>query len=194
MKSVVGGHRLSLVDLRLATPDAEHWHSWREARAEWPLGSHQDGSGLRLAGDIETVSDFATWTEALRRQADDAVPPPPSEVHTTFSWIMSGSVFLGSIDVRHRLNEFLADAGGHVGYSVRPTARGAGVATWALRAVLPLAVELGLTRLLLTCDPDNDASRRTIEHGGGVLEGRRETSIGPKLRFWIDLGSDPRHR
>jgi predicted acetyltransferase len=119
-----------------------------------------------------------------------AISPPPGEVHTTFLWIMSGSEFLGSIDLRHYLNDFLADAGGHIGYSVRPTARGSGVATWALRTTLPLAVGLGLSRVLLTCDPDNEASRRTIENSGGIYEGRRATSIGPKLRSWIDLSPD----
>jgi predicted acetyltransferase len=33
---------------------------------------------------------------------------------------------------------------------------------------------------LITCDVDNIASRRVIEHNGGVLEDQREQ----KLRFW----------
>jgi RimJ/RimL family protein N-acetyltransferase len=76
---------------------------------------------------------------------------------------------------------------GHIGYSVRPTARGRGLATWALGAVLPRARRLGLGRVLLTCDEHNVASSRTIENNGGVLEDVRDTALGRKRRYWIEL-------
>ena len=50
-----------------------------------------------------------------------------------------------------------------------------------LRAVLPMARELGIDRALVTCDHDNVASRKVIEACGGQLEDQREK----KLRFWI---------
>jgi predicted acetyltransferase len=40
---------------------------------------------------------------------------------------------------------------------------------------------LGLDRILVTCDDDNEASRRTIQRNGGVLEDIRQD----KLRYWI---------
>ncbi len=46
---------------------------------------------------------------------------------------------------------------------------------------------MGMDRVLLTCDPGNEGSVRTIERGGGVLEDVRETLIGPKRRYWITL-------
>lgn len=88
------------MELRLATPDARYWDSWKAARAAWAPGSHQDGSGLRLAGEVQKLSAFQDWTEALRRQADHGITPPPGEAQTIFLWIMSGSQFLGSIDLR----------------------------------------------------------------------------------------------
>jgi predicted acetyltransferase len=47
--------------------------------------------------------------------------------------------------------------------------------------MLPLAAGLGIDPVLVTCDIDNEASRRTIEHNGGVYEDTREG----KLRFWV---------
>lgn len=44
-----------------------------------------------------------------------------------------------------------------------------------------------MDRVLLTCDPGNTPSVRTIENNGGVLEDVRDTLIGPKRRYWIDL-------
>jgi len=50
---------------------------------------------------------------------------------------------------------------------------------------LDRARTMGLDRVLLTCDPDNTASARTIERGGGQLEDTRDTSLGLKRRSWI---------
>ena len=83
--------------------------------------------------------------------------------------------------MRHRLTEFLRDVGGHVGYYVRPSRRRRGHATAMLRAVLPYAADLGLERVLVTCDDTNEGSRRVIEAAGGVLEDQR----GVKLRYWL---------
>ena len=44
--------------------------------------------------------------------------------------------------------------------------------------------DVGIDPVLVTCDVDNVASRRTIEGAGGVYEDTQEG----KLRFWIDLG------
>jgi len=104
-------------------------------------------------------------------------------------WIVDGDTYLGAIDLRHYLNAFLLEGGGHIGYSVRPSARRRGLATWALGTVLLKAPALGLDRVLLTCDDGNIGSARTIESNGGVLEDVRSTEAGLKRRYWITLGS-----
>jgi RimJ/RimL family protein N-acetyltransferase len=62
-----------------------------------------------------------------------------------------------------------------------------GLAAWALRAILPRALGLGLERLLVTCADVNLASARTIEKVGGMLEDVRETEPGLTRRYWILL-------
>ncbi|HLL91231.1 MAG TPA: GNAT family N-acetyltransferase [Tepidisphaeraceae bacterium] len=58
---------------------------------------------------------------------------------------------------------------GHVGYNVFPAARGHRYAARAVKLLLPLAKAHGLDPLWITCNPDNLASRRTIERVGGRL-------------------------
>jgi predicted acetyltransferase len=94
---------------------------------------------------------------------------------------------LGFLAVRHRLTPYLLEAGGHIGYSVRPGARRRGVATAALALGLEIAAGLGIDPVLITCDTDNIASRRTIEGAGGTLKDVR----GGKRRYWIGEGERP---
>lgn len=51
--------------------------------------------------------------------------------------------------------------------------------------------ELGIQRARLTCDANNEASIRTIEKNGGVLEDEIpvEGSLIPKRRYSIDCSS-----
>jgi predicted acetyltransferase len=108
-------------------------------------------------------------------------------VHATYWWIAESDTYLGSITLRHALNEFLLRAAGNIGYGIRPSARRRGLATWALGAVLPEARALGLDRVLVTCENGNIASARTIENCGGVLEDVRDTELGRTRRYWITL-------
>jgi len=78
---------------------------------------------------------------------------------------------------------------GHTGYEIRPSQRGRGYGTAILKLALPKAKEIGLNRVLLTCDETNIASRKIIEKNGGVLETKEENPATgvDKLRFWISL-------
>jgi len=108
-------------------------------------------------------------------------------VPAAYWWIVDQKdTVLGAISLRYALTDFLLQAAGHIGYGVRPSARGCGVASWALGEVLG-AARRHLDSVLITCDDDNAASARVIEKHGGVLEDVRETSIGLKRRYWIAL-------
>ncbi|MEU0401129.1 GNAT family N-acetyltransferase [Streptomyces sp. NPDC006197] len=173
--------------LALITPTARLHASWTEACDEWPADAQQDGAGLRLApdGGLDRPDAFAAWVERLRSQGDATVPAAPGRVHATYLWIVDGDSYLGAAELRHSLDDFLLDAGGHIGYSVRPSARHRGVAAWALGELVVRARDLGLDRVLVTCDEDNSGSARTIERNGGVLEDVRTTDHGTKRRYWI---------
>lgn len=90
---------------------------------------------------------------------------------------------LGFLNLRLRLNEGLLNYAGHIGYSIRPSARGQGLAKEQLRQGLQVAKSKNIKRALVTCDSDNAASRAVILTNGGALEDVR----GGKERYWIDL-------
>jgi tagatose 1,6-diphosphate aldolase len=58
---------------------------------------------------------------------------------------------------------------GHFGYHVYPPARGRHYAERSCRLLFPLARQHGMTRIWITCNPDNTPSRRTCERLGATL-------------------------
>lgn len=176
--------------IRLIAPDGDRFEAWADALADYADGP-MDGSGFPPdAAPARTPEAFTAYLERCRREEDESIPPAPGRVHGSFRWIMEGDRLLGFIALRHELNDFLLRQGGHIGYSVRPSARRRGVATAALRLMLTEAAARGIDPVLVTCEATNAASRRTIERCGGVLENQ----IDGKLRFWIGEGPRPSAR
>jgi predicted acetyltransferase len=101
-----------------------------------------------------------------------------------------GNVIVGRSSIRHELSEFLLNKGGNIGYAVAMTYRGKGVATEMLKQSLQYCKNIvKLDKVLVTCDDDNEASFKTIEKNGGVLENRFVSQDGSEItrRYWIKL-------
>ena len=77
---------------------------------------------------------------------------------------------VGYIDIRIGDNEGLF-YGGHIGYRVYEDFRGNSYAEKACRLVVPIAIAHGMHCLRITCNPDNLASKRTIEKLGARFIG-----------------------
>lgn len=108
---------------------------------------------------------------------------------STFYLAANDGKILGKSSLRRELNDHLRTIGGHIGYGIRPDERRKGYGTEILRLTLEKAKELGLERVLVTCDEDNIASARIIEKNGGVLEDtykENEMAVA-KQRYWIEL-------
>ncbi|MGK5640210.1 GNAT family N-acetyltransferase [Streptomyces sp. URMC 126] len=177
---------------RLIKPDVRVHASFVEAMAEFRAegrGVPEDESMvgrdiLRFHPRWRDPEVFAEYVESVRADTREDAPRPAGRVPATTLWYVDGDDWLGRVAVRHRSTPRLLEWGGHIGYDVRPSARRRGHATAMLRSVLPVAWDLGLDRALVTCDPDNVASRKVIEACGGVFEDERSG----KLRYWIDPG------
>ena len=115
---------------------------------------------------------------------------PEGYVAATTLCAFVGDTIVGRLSFRHRLNDFLLKAGGHIGYGVLPSHRRHGYAKEMLAQALPHARAYGILNVLITCDDDNIASIKTIESAHGHLENTVEMGEGKPLkrRYWIHTG------
>ncbi|MEV0369348.1 GNAT family N-acetyltransferase [Streptomyces sp. NPDC050636] len=173
---------------QLIAPDVHVHASFLAAMKEFQAeGRGEGGSAIdreirQYGADWHAPDVFAEYTAWLRSFADEEIVRPMDYVPCSNLWYAEEGTYLGRLAIRHRLNDFLHEYGGHIGYDIRPTARRRGHATAMLREALPMARARGLDSVLVTCDTTNTASRKVIEGCGGVFEDQR----GEKLRYWID--------
>ncbi|MFC8851125.1 MULTISPECIES: GNAT family N-acetyltransferase [unclassified Micromonospora] len=171
----------------LIAPTVRLHAAWLDAHHEWGPGIHEDGFGLRPDDEVASPAGFAAWVARLTEGTEPGKVPAADRVPCTYRWIVEDHRVLGGIALRHELSGFTLRVAGQIGYGIRPSARRRGVATWALGRMLAEARTLGLDRVLITCQPDNVASARTIERHGGVLDDVRDTELGPVRRYWVTL-------
>jgi hypothetical protein len=109
-------------------------------------------------------------------------------VHRTYRWVIEGDKVLGAVALRHELNDFLLNAGGHIGYGIAPRRGGAvwrpgrSARCWARRAgsgrvafCLPATLRMWLQRAPLRVT--------------GMLDDIRDTELGRLKRYWINLAA-----
>jgi predicted acetyltransferase len=167
----------------LVAPTERLHVAWLEAHAEWGPGLHEDGFGLRPSDEVASAEGFAAWIADLAKRSDPA-SPEVGQPQVFFRWLVDNVRVLGGVALRVGDDDYVQWAG-HVGFGLRPSARGRGLGTWVLRSALDQARALGRQRVLAVCAVDNAASVKTIERCGGVLEGVRPTPHGPARRYWI---------
>ena len=152
------------------------------AKESWVAGEK------RFPSDRDLIeNNFPAYIRHLDEAARDIGLQLSFVPCTTFWLIANDTQILGESRLRHRLTTSLEHEGGHIGYVIRPSGRRKGYGTRILALTLEKARDLGLNRVLLTCDTDNIGSARIIEKNGGKLasQGISNNSGKPISRYWI---------
>jgi predicted acetyltransferase len=94
--------------------------------------------------------------------------------------------YIGRIRLRVGWNDDIIKYAGQIGYAVEPAFRGRRYAERACRLILPLARRHELDELWITCQPDNLASRRTLERLGAKYAGILDVPSGYPLDAGVE--------
>ncbi|MCB1563045.1 MAG: GNAT family N-acetyltransferase [Alphaproteobacteria bacterium] len=171
---------------KLVKPGIEYKDSYLEALKEF------QAEGRYTFLDIDHVRD--NFEDFIRKVNDgkkhlhkpyaDWVEPIPE----TVLWLVKDREFIGTLNIRHRLNWHLEKWGGHVNFVIRPTMRGKGFGKKILQKGIPYLTHFGIDRALITLSPNNKAGVHIVEFCGAKFQDELPATdkFPARRRYWLD--------
>lgn len=162
--------------------------NFREQVLEYKDEFDNNNEILHGTAGLGKAENFEEWLKAIVDNSFEETVRQGFVPSSTYLAVrVEDDKLLGMIDIRHKLNEYLFNFGGHIGYSIRKSERRKGYAKEMLGQVLGKCREMGLDKVLITCDKENIASASTIKSQGGVLENEVNEEDEIVQRYWINL-------
>ena len=163
---------------KIEMSDVSQVRAYREAMLE--SNSTMDGTnGLHIHNHPKTYIHLCIDND-LGKQV-----PRHLVKNTQFVCVDENNQILGMCNVRHELNDLLMNVAGHIGYSVHPSFRRQGIASFMLLEALKFCDELCISEVLVTCLESNVASKKTILKCGGIYEETRDYGNEKIERYWF---------
>ena len=167
--------------LKLVKLNIENYPLICEMMDEWTLA---DEVIVPRAISKADYHNYYEYSEAIEVRSESSELVPDS---TFFCLDTERNIFVGAVNIRHRLNERLSVGVGHIGDGIRPSERKKGYGTKMVALALEECKKLNLDEVLMCCEKSNIASEKTIIRNGGILENEVEFEGKIMRRFWITL-------
>ncbi|MCF7844919.1 MAG: GNAT family N-acetyltransferase [Kiritimatiellales bacterium] len=178
--------------MELVDPDLQYKESFMSSLEEKDLpgaeGFGMIGENFKNLGSPKTLEEYIQ----IRKDHSQGKNLRKDWVSASTFWLINEKCFIGEVTIRHELTEHLRNVGGHIGYWIRPSERQKGYGKIILKLALEKAKELGINKVLVTCDEMNIGSRKIIEANGGVLDRIKDSEDEDRDRtmYWIiNIGS-----
>ncbi|WP_372655672.1 GNAT family N-acetyltransferase [Halobacteriovorax sp.] len=163
--------------VNLIMPCKKYWSSYKESLPE--IVWEGDVKGNNWDGESAPEQYFSDAEDMRAGKNLDGLVP------CTNFWIIVDEEYCGRMSIRHELNDWLRNYGGHIGYEVKTSMRRKGIASKALeQAINYCRNELNLNEVLLTCADDNLGSIKTIHKNGGILIEKKDDQAGRISRYY----------
>lgn len=169
--------------MRLLRPSIEYKQQVLEYKDEFM----ENGDDLAGTSYLQKYDVYEEWMKFVSDNEKESTKHTEVTAGVFLAIREEDNKLVGMINIRHTLNEYLYNYGGHIGYSVRKIERRKGYAKEMLKISLDECMKLGIKKVLLTCDADNIASAKTIRSCGGILENEVPNDDTLIQRYWIEL-------
>ena len=176
--------------LKLVLPHSKYLTSVKKAVTEYQ--AHPTPFDIHCINKMIDAekNNFNTYFHDVENKRQ-GINLPEGHVPNTTLWLIENEKYIGSFDLRHELNDYLLQNGGHIAYQIIPSERRKGYVKAGLKLTLDYARKnLGIEKALLTCNFDNIASYRTMI---SVMQEWGGEEIAPSLvdghlehRVWIN--------
>ena len=167
--------------IKLSKPHERHEKAWHDIVEEIE-NAGEEMYPLALSWGLKSFDVYLKHTEELSKGEN-----LQELVQADTYFLEEEDTILGAINIRWSLNAYLENFGGHIGYGVRPSERNKGYATLMLKLALVICKQRGLSKVLVTCDEGNEASKKTILKCGGKYEDSRIFEGEVVERYWIEV-------
>ena len=149
---------------------------------------YEYGSNINGSGSLHKyLENYEEWL--LKLEEDRNMIPTEERVpaETYFLVRESDNRLIGMVNIRLVLNKRLKEAGGHIGYGIRPTERRKGYNKINLYLALEVCQEHGIEEAMLSCYKDNPASSKTMLALGAKLVKEFETEGKIEQNYIINV-------
>ena len=174
------------MNVRLIKLTKEYYPQLSEMIDEWRLDqeiNHTNHSPWSIFKNDYHDFDYYLDDLEFKEPKDEKVPDS-----VFFLLDIERNILLGAVNIRHYLNDYLLQFGGHIGDGIRPSERRKGYATEMIRLSLIECKKLGIDKVLMVCNKSNIGSAKSIIKNGGILENEIVDADGEvNQRYWIDL-------
>lgn len=143
----------------------------------------RDENGFINSANGKSYEEYQKWLTDMYECALQKVIIDGWKVPESVYWLYEDGKPVGFGKIRHFLTEALTIQGGNIGYAIAPYARRKGLGTKFLSLLKDEASKLGVERILLTINVDNEPSVKVALANGGVVD----NIVNERYRIWIDL-------
>lgn len=174
--------------IKLVEPSLKYEDQVMKIREDF-LNNKENFAGCAMLEDCDNYLKWIDFDNRLSSILKDGYV----KSHVYLGVRESDNKVVGIIDCRMKLTDFLLKYGGNIGYSVSINERRKGYGKEMLRLLLlKCKDEFLMDKVLITCDKENIASKKTILSNGGVLENEIIDDVGMVEsgiieRYWIRL-------
>ena len=154
--------------LKLVLPTKEDKQKILGYKQEFLTNEEEDITG---SGRLMKAKNFEDWYDAVQDNANKQTVRKgivPTTVYLSLS--SKDSRLIGMIDIRHYLNDYLLNVGGHIGYIVRASERYKGYATEMVEALIEFSENNGAKIITAQVAQENLGSNRLLNKLGFYVE------------------------
>ena len=174
-------------EIKLIMPSLEYDEDIFKFRQE--LIEVNDVDSFAGCGSLRKCTNITEYLSILSKwMSVDTCPDGCVPSNSYIAVRVKDNRIVGIIDLRHHIEHpILGLWGGHIGYTVRPSERGKGIAKEMLRLNLENCRDRKMEKIMITCSSDNPASEKVIVSNGGIFEKQIIVDREHIKRYWIAL-------
>lgn len=129
-----------------------------------------DENGFINSAHGKTYNEYKLWLEKSYANSLQSGVIDGWKVPETIFWLFEDGKPVGFGKIRHCLTDSLLEAGGNIGYSIVPEARGRGLGKKLVAGLIEESKKINVGRLLFTIKNRNVPSIKVALANGGVIE------------------------